>query len=195
MSLNQWKTGRFELPGTRPGEELMDPSDGGCPTHHTCIETLNRASPEQVRALRFEMVNADIALFTALGHYWMGIARIQRAETESKENVGLKESAVFFHQALEQLESVRSHEARILAIAQPVPYSAFFVRRHEVISVQTEALQVGLKAMARELVDGYYPAPASGRVNRILTTMMAHFDYDSRIEGVITRFEFRGAAA
>jgi hypothetical protein len=59
-----------------------------------------------------------------------------------------------------------------------------------VISGQTEALQGALEAMTRELTDGYYPAPACGKVNQILTQMMAHFDYDARIEGVLTRFQF-----
>jgi hypothetical protein len=189
MSIDKWKTGPFELPGVRPGNELLTP-DGGCPTHHTCIETLHNATPDQVKALRSEMVNADIALFTALGHYWNGIARIQRAEIEDDESAGLKDASNFFRQALEQIETVRGHEGRILSIAQPVPFSAFFVRRHEVISGQTEALQKALEAMMNELVDGYYPAPASGKVNQIMTQMMAHFDYDARIEGVLTRSQF-----
>jgi hypothetical protein len=98
---------------------------------------------------------------------------------------------VHFRAALEQIATVRAHETRILSIADPVPFSAFFVRRHEVISAQTEAFQKGLHAMAHELTDGYYPAPACTKVNQILTQMMAHFDYDARIEGVLTRFEFR----
>lgn len=189
MSLDKWNTGPFTLPGVRPGTRLMTP-DGGCPTHHTCIETLNRATPEQVTALRSEMTRADIALFSALGHYWTGIARIQQAEIEDDERSGLREAAEAFRQALKQIESVRTHEAAILSIAQPIAYSAFFVRRHEVISAQTESLQEGLTAMTCELAEGYYPAPASSKVNEILTRMMAHFDYDARIEGVLTRSQF-----
>lgn len=189
MSLDKWKTGPFTLPGIRPGITLSA-VDGGCPTHHTCIETLNRANPEQVKALRSEMTHADIALFSALGHYWTGVARIQQAEIEDNESSGLREAAEVFRQALKQIEAVRAHEASILSIAEPIPYSAFFVRRHEVISTQTEALQESLEAMTCELAEGFYPAPASTKVNEILTKMMAHFDYDARIEGVLTRAQF-----
>ena len=189
MSLDKWIIGRFKLPGTRPGVVLAN-ADGGCGTHHTCIETLNHASLEQVKALRVELVGADVALFTALGHYWTGMARVQRAELEHRESDGLKEAAVIFRQALDEMKIVRFHEKSILTIAPQIQYSAFFVRRHEVISYQSETFTQGLEAMTRELSDGYYPAPACSKVNQVLTQMMAHFEHDALIEGVLTRFQF-----
>jgi hypothetical protein len=86
------------------------------------------------------MVNADAELFTGLGHYFAGMARILRAELEDSESDGLKEAADMFQQALEQIKVVREREGRILSVAQPIEYSAYFVRRHEVTSEYTEAL-------------------------------------------------------
>lgn len=194
MTLETWKTGPFDLPGVRPGTVLAE-VDGGCPTHHTCLETLNRASREQVQLLHTAMVSADVALFTALGHYWTGVARILQAELEDSESDGLTAAADDFTRALEQVQRVREHEEQILAVAQPIEYSAYFVRRHQVISLQTAELAQGLEAMRRDLADGYYPAPASSAVNRVLTQMSAHFEQDARIEGVLTRIEMVGGTA
>jgi len=136
------------------------------------------------------MVRADAALFTGLGHYWNGMARILRAELEDSESDGLKEAVVIIRQALEQIRIVREHEERILTTAQTIEYSAFFVRRHEVVSQYTQALFQGLEAMTQDLADGYYPAVACSMLNRVLTRLMANFEQDARIEGVLTRFEF-----
>jgi hypothetical protein len=46
------------------------------------------------------MVNADAELFTGLGHYFAGMARILRAELEDSASDGLKEAADMFQQAL-----------------------------------------------------------------------------------------------
>lgn len=151
---------------------------------------MSRASREEVEILRAEMVRADAALFTGLGHYWTGMARIQRAELEDSESDGLKEAAVIIQQALEQIKIVREHEERILTVVQSIEYSAFFVRRHEVTSQYTETLFQGLEAMERDLADGYYPAEACNMLNRVLTRMTANFEQDARIEGVLNRFGF-----
>lgn len=189
MSLDKWKTGNFKLPGIRPGV-IMNGVDGGCPTHHRCLETLNRATPEEAEMLRAELVQADVALFTALGHYWTAMGRIHQAELEEQESLGLKEAGVMLEAAIDQLKRVRRHEEKILEAAQPIEYSAYFVRRHEVLMYQTESLYQGIEAMGLELADGFYPAPACSQVNQVLTQMMAHFELDARIEGVIVRFEY-----
>ncbi len=141
------------------------------------------------------MVRADAALFTGLGHYFTGMARIHQAELADgeSESDGLKAAAGAFRQALEQIKIVREHEERILALAQPIDYSAYFVRRHEVASQNSEALAQGLEAMTRDLADGYYPAAACSMLNRVMTRMMGNFEQDARIEGVLNRLEGVGA--
>ncbi|PHV11889.1 hypothetical protein [Chitinimonas sp. BJB300] len=62
------------------------------------------------------------------------------------------------------------------------------VRCHAVISRQTQALQGVLEAMSCELGDG--TASACGKVSEVMTRLMAHFDCDTRIEGVLTRYQF-----
>lgn len=139
------------------------------------------------------MATADAELFTGLSHYFAGMARILRAELEDSESEELKEATDMFQQALEQIKAVREREERILSIAQPIEYSAFFVRRHEVASGYTEALSQGLEEMTRDLADGYYPAAACSILNQVLARMMANFDQDARIEGVLTRIERFGS--
>ena len=129
MTLEHWKTGSFSLPGLRPGTVLTG-VDGGCPTHHTCLETLNQASDDDVGELHRAMVQADVALFTALSHYWNGIARILQAELEDDEREGLKDAAGSFERALEQIDAVQEHESRIFAIAEPIQYSAYLSLIH-----------------------------------------------------------------
>lgn len=138
------------------------------------------------------MVNADAELFAGLGQYFAGMARILRAGLEDNESDGLAEAAGMFQQALEQIKVVREREDRILSVAQPIEYSAFFVRRNEVASGYTEALAQGLEEMTRDLAEGYYPAEACSNLNQVLTRMMANFDQDARIEGVLTRIEQSG---
>lgn len=141
------------------------------------------------------MVSADAELFTALGHYFDGMSLILRAGLEDDEGNGLKEATGAFQRAVEQISSVREREKRILDVAQGIEYSAFFVRRHDVASGYTEALARGLEGMVRDLADGYYPAEACSTLNKVLTRMMANFDQDARIEGVLTRFERLGPDA
>jgi hypothetical protein len=115
------------------------------------------------------------------------MAEILRAELMDNESDGLKEAATTFRKALEQIDIVREHEQRIFAAAEPIEYSAYFVRRHEVASQNTEALSRGLKALTQDLAEGYYPAAACDMLNEVLTQMMANFEQDARIEGVLNR--------
>ena len=139
------------------------------------------------------MVNADAELFTGLSHYFAGMARILRAELEDNESDGLEEAADMFQHALEQIKAVREREERILSVAQPIEFSAYFVRRNEVASEYTEGLSRGLEEMTRDLGDGFYPAAACSKLNQVLTRMMANFDQDARIEGILNRFEQFGS--
>jgi hypothetical protein len=135
------------------------------------------------------MVHADAALFTGLGHYWSGMAQIQRAELSKDEREGLKAAATEFRLALEQVGRAREHEERILALAEPIEYSAYFVRRHSVASQATANLYQGLEELTQDVSDGYYPARACFALNRVLARMMANFEQDARIEGVLNRLE------
>lgn len=141
------------------------------------------------------MIGADAALFTGLGHYWEGMAQILRAELSGNESSALKKAAPTFKRAVTELTTVRKHEERILAVAQNIEFSAYFVRRHEVASHYTQALLQGVDAIARDLADGYYPAAACVVVNRVLARLMANFEQEALIEGVLTRFEFGAGAA
>jgi len=138
------------------------------------------------------MVRADIALFTALGHYFTGIAQIHRAELAKNEGDGLKKASRAFGQAVKELGVAREREERILAAAQEIDYSAYFVRRHEVAATYTEALARGLEEIASDLAEGFYPAAACTAVNPIVARLTANFEQDAKIEGVLNRMERMG---
>lgn len=141
------------------------------------------------------MVRADVELFAGLGSYWSGMARVLDAALQDDERDALRQTAGVFEEALEHLRAVRSHEERILEISQNIEYSAYFVRRHEVISHDTQAFLLGLESMAQDLREGYYPALACAELNAVHARMMANFARDARIEGVLMRFETGGSEA
>ena len=134
------------------------------------------------------MTHADVALFTGLGYFFTGMAQILRAEMQDNESDGFKEASAPVGQALQQVQTCRQHEERILEVAQSIDDSAYFVRRTEVISQSTQALSEGLAAMARDLAEGFYPAEACSMINPVLTRMVANFEQDAKIEGVLSRF-------
>ena len=142
-----------------------------------------------------EMIRADAALFTGLGHYFTGMAQIHLAAQADRESDGLRKVAQTFRLALEQLKLVKDCEKRILAIAQPIEYSAYFVRRHEVVSHGTEELRRGLELMVQDLSEGFYPASACSMLNPVLARLMASWDLNARVEGVVTRLERAGSDA
>jgi hypothetical protein len=139
------------------------------------------------------MVRADIALFTALGSYFTGIAEIHRAELSKDESEGLRKAAKRFEQACKHMATARTHEERILATAQEIDFSAYFVRRHEVASTYTQALANGLEAMAKDLADGFYPAEACSALNPLIARLTSNFEQDAKIEGVLNRLERLGS--
>ena len=136
------------------------------------------------------MVAADAALFTALSHYWMAIARIQRAELEPDEKHGFKEAAGMIQKAHGQTQIVLTHEKEIFSLAKNIPSNAYFMRRHQVISETTDAFDKALSMMAHDLHDGFYPAAACTTLNAVITRMMANIELNSQIEGVLTRVQF-----
>lgn len=142
-----------------------------------------------------EMVRADVAMFTAVSHYFAGIAQIHQAKQLDKEGDGLRKAAPAFQRALEQLEMVNDSEKRLLEIAQPIEYSAYYVRRHTVARHGTEQFREGLKLMVQDLSEGYYPLKAFSALNPILARLMASWDLNARVEGVITRIERATAKA
>jgi len=135
------------------------------------------------------MVQADTSLFAGLGNYFAGMAQIQASELADDEPQALRDAAPTFQRAVEEVRAVREREAKILDIAQPIQFSAYFVRRHEIVSLSTVALLEALEQLTQDLTDGYYPAEACTSLNRILGRMMSSFDQDARIEGVLTRLE------
>lgn len=135
------------------------------------------------------MVRADTSLFAGLGHYFAGMAQIQASELADDEPEALRQAAPTFERAVEEVRAVREREAKILDVAQSIEFSAYFVRRHEMVSLSTVALLQGLEQLTQDLADGYYPAEACTSLNRILSRMMSSFDQDARIEGVLTRLE------
>ena len=135
------------------------------------------------------MLHADAALFAGLGHYFAGIAQIHLAELNGDESDALRSAAATFRQAYDQIQAVTGYEERILALAERIDYSAYFVRRHEVASHYTARLLQGLDQMIVDLSDGYYPAEACSQLNPVMARMMANFEQDARVEGVLTRLE------
>lgn len=135
------------------------------------------------------MVRADVELFAALGSYWAGMAQVLGAELSDDESDAFRQAAGPFQEALERLRTVKSHEERIFDVAQHIEYSAYFVRRHEVITQDTDALLLSLESMVQDLREGYYPAPACAESNAVLARMMGNFARDAHIEGVLARVE------
>lgn len=105
------------------------------------------------------------------------------------ERAGFRKAAPVFQLAVDQLEVVQKHERQMLKIAQPIEYSAYYVRRHKVASYGTEELRRGLKLMVKDLSEGYYPVKAFSLLNPALARLMTHWDLNARVEGVVTRLE------
>jgi hypothetical protein len=136
-----------------------------------------------------EMVQADVAMFTAVSHYFAGVAQIHLTKQSGNESDGFRRAAPAFKLALEQLAIVGESEKRMLKIAQPIEYSAYYVRRHQVASHGTEEFRRGLKLMVKDLSQGYYPVKAFSMLNPVLARLMANWDLNARVEGVVTRLE------
>lgn len=105
------------------------------------------------------------------------------------ESDGFRKVAPVFQLAVDQLTKVQECEKHMLKIAQPIEYSAYYVRRHEVASHGTEEFRRGLKLMVKDLSEGFYPANAFSVLNPVLARLMASWDLNARVEGVVTRLE------
>ncbi len=135
------------------------------------------------------MVRADVAMFTAVSHYFAGVAQIHLTKQSGNESDGFRNAAPVFKRALEQLAIVNDSEKRLLKIAQPIEYSAYYVRRHQVASHGTEEFRRGLKLLVKDLSEGYYPLTGFSMLNPVLARLMANWDLNARVEGVVTRLE------
>ena len=117
------------------------------------------------------------------------MAQLHSAKQSNNESDGFRRTAPLFQQALEQLAIVNERETRLLRLAQPIEYSAYFVRCHEVARRGTEEFRRGLELMVKDLSDGYYPLEGFSILNPVLARLMAGWDLNARVEGVITRIE------
>jgi hypothetical protein len=135
------------------------------------------------------MVKADAAMFTAVSHYFAGVAQIHLTKQSKNESDEFRKAAPVFRLALEQLAIVNECEKSMLEIAQPIEYSAYYVRRHEVARHGTDQFRDGLKLMVQDLSEGFYPLKAFTVLNPLLARLMAGWDLNARVEGVITRLE------
>lgn len=135
------------------------------------------------------MVKADVALFTAVSHYFAGVAQMHLAKQSGDESNALRKTADGFRLAIDQIAKVKECEKRMLEIAQPIAYSAYYVRRHEVARYGTDELHRGLELMVQDLSEGYYPAKAFRLLNPLMARLMANWDLNARVEGVVTRLE------
>jgi hypothetical protein len=135
------------------------------------------------------MVGADVAMFTAVSHYFAGVAQIHLSKQSKDESDGFRKAAPVFQRALEQLAIVNTHETRMLEIAQPIEYSAYYVRRHQVARHGTEEFRRGIELVIKDLSEGYYPLKGFSILNPVLARLMAGWDLNARVEGVITRLE------
>ncbi len=150
---------------------------------------MSRASREEADKLYAEMIEADIAMFTAVSHYFAGVAQMHLAKQGGNESDGFHKAAPVFQLAVDELAKVQECEKRMLKIAQPIEYSAYYVRRHEVASHGTEEFRSGIKLMAKDLSEGFYPVRAFSVLNPVLARLMASWDLNARVEGVVTRLE------
>jgi hypothetical protein len=150
---------------------------------------LSRASREEADKLYAEMVDADVAMFSAVSHYFAGIAQIHSTKRSDDESEGFRNAAPVFQRALDQLVIVNECEERMLKIAQPIEYSAYYIRRHQVARRGTQDFRHGLELMVKDLSDGYYPLNAFSMLNPVLARLMAGWDLNARVEGLITRLE------
>jgi len=123
------------------------------------------------------------------------MAEVHRAGLEKSECEGLKRAAPMFQKAVEQLRAVRECEGRLLALAQNIENSAYYVRRHEVLSLDTDTLLKGMEALVQDVTDGFYPARACSMLNRGMTRLMANMELNARVEGVLSRYESRDGQA
>jgi hypothetical protein len=139
----------------------------------------------EVQKLTDEMIRADVALFDGLGHYFQGIVAIISAQSGKDKAGEYRKAANHFKKALSQLDAARSAEKKILELAWPIKQSDFFVRRHEVASEDTEQLRAGTAEVVEELSRGRYPEAACAKLNPLMTRMMAGFERNARIEGVL----------
>ena len=128
-------------------------------------------------------------MFTAVSHFFSGVVQMHLVKQATDEGAGFRKAADIFRLASEQIAKVQECEKRMLAIAQPIPYSAYYVRRHEVASFGTEEFRCGLELMIGDLSDGYYPAKGFKVLNPLLARLMASWDLNARVEGVVTRLE------
>jgi hypothetical protein len=136
-----------------------------------------------------EMIQADVAMFTAVSHYFAGVALMHSAKQFSNESDAFRKAVPTFERALKQLDILRAHEKEMLRIAQPIEYSAYYVRRHQVASYGTEEFLRGLQLMVKDLSEGYYPVQAFSMLNPVLARLMANWDLNARVEGIVTRLE------
>jgi len=97
------------------------------------------------------MVEADIAMFTAVSHYFAGVAQMHLAKQHGNESDRFRKPASVFQLAVDQLAKVQECEKHMLKIAQPIEYSAYYVRRHEVASHGTKEFRSGLELMVKDL--------------------------------------------
>ncbi|HEY2223252.1 hypothetical protein [Actinomycetospora sp.] len=117
------------------------------------------------------------------------MADILDAGQADDESEALKTCVAPFDQVLVHLRSVREHEQRIFEITTDIEFSAYFSRRHEVISNDTAAFVDAVELLAADVRDGFYPAKGCEELNVIVERLMSNFARDARIEGVLTRFE------
>jgi len=135
------------------------------------------------------MVRADVELFRGLSAYWSGMADVLDAGRADDEPEALKTCVAPFEQVLVHLRAVRDHERRIFDLTADIEFSAYFTRRHEVISNDTTAFVEAVELLVSDVRDGFYPARGCEELNVIVERLMSNFARDARIEGVLTRFE------
>ena len=141
------------------------------------------------------MIQADVAMFTAVSQYFAGVASMHTAKQSGNESDAFRKAAPTFERALKQLDIVKKHEKETLRIARPIEFSAYYVRRHQVASYGTEEFRRGLQLMVKDLSEGYYPVQAFSMLNPVLARLMANWDLNARVEGVVTRLERAEAKA
>jgi hypothetical protein len=136
---------------------------------------LSRASREEAEAVRIEMVRADVELSRAVSAYWSGMAALLEAGAADDESQALTHCVGPFEQVLDHLRTVREHEQRIVEITSEIDDSAYFTRRHEVISNETASFVDAVELLVGDVRDGLYPARGGEELNVVVERLMSSF--------------------
>ena len=128
-----------------------------------------------------------------MGFFFQGVSALYAAQSAEEEsgattkNRDIGRIARHFQNALDRLESARSHEKKFSALAQSITHYRrdgqddffnFFVRFHEGLSADTEEIRAGFARVVEEFSAGSSIEACRELLSPVLTRLMARFGRD-----------------